>query len=393
MVVEYLLSKISAFLRWKWSLLLGLFFLSCTSVFFTIHVSEQTPYWTFKQARLALSFARHSGAAKYAPKALQAAEIQWELARAAWRQETRKWVFRRNYQTASQMAELTRQLSQQAARSAITARDSLRWRSMAQLALVKQKIDKFQNQFTHLPIENLDRQKFVTGEILMRESELALQRQDYLLAESKIRTAAAYVGSTNDKVTALLKSYREQLPEWKRMVNETIAWSKTNDAVAIVVEKMSYRCQIYNGGKLKAEFPIELGPNWLGHKQRRGDRATPEGQYHVIKKKGRGNTIYYKALEINYPNDRDRERFQAAQNRGEIAKNAHIGGLIEIHGDGGKGANWTSGCVALTNENMDHVFDWANIGTPVTIVGALNGDVFEDKITETDNSLSLNIKN
>jgi len=48
-----------------------------------------------------------------------------------------------------------------------------------------------------------------------------------------------------------------------------------------------------------------------------------------------------------------------------------IGNLIEIHGDGGKGINWTDGCVALTNSDMDKLYGLVGVGTPVTIVGSL----------------------
>jgi lipoprotein-anchoring transpeptidase ErfK/SrfK len=46
-----------------------------------------------------------------------------------------------------------------------------------------------------------------------------------------------------------------------------------------------------------------------------------------------------------------------------------IGGLIEIHGAGGQGRNWTDGCVALVNPDMDRLFAAVGVGTPVTIVG------------------------
>jgi L,D-peptidoglycan transpeptidase YkuD (ErfK/YbiS/YcfS/YnhG family) len=48
---------------------------------------------------------------------------------------------------------------------------------------------------------------------------------------------------------------------------------------------------------------------------------------------------------------------------------AGVGSLIEIHGDGGQGRDWTDGCVALSNSDMDRVFARARVGTPVTIVG------------------------
>ena len=114
-------------------------------------------------------------------------------------------------------------------------------------------------------------------------------------------------------------------------------------------------------------------PRWVGHKRHRGDGATPEGRYHVIRKKDSNRTIYHKALEINYPNETDQEAFRVAVARGELPRGTHIGGLIEIHGEGGKGANWTAGCVALRNTDMEAVFEIAKVGTPVTIVGSLKG--------------------
>jgi hypothetical protein len=72
---------------------------------------------------------------------------------------------------------------------------------------------------------------------------------------------------------------------------------------------------------------------------------------------------------LDYPNERDKERFRKAVQRGEIARGASIGGLIEIHGEGGRGGDWTDGCVALTNNEMDDLFDRVSVGTLVTIVG------------------------
>jgi murein L,D-transpeptidase YafK len=114
-----------------------------------------------------------------------------------------------------------------------------------------------------------------------------------------------------------------------------------------------------------------MGPNWIGDKRHRGDKATPEGRYYITKKKKGKDTIYYKALLINYPNDEDRKRYNDDVKRGILSAGQGIGGLIEIHGGGGKGAHWTEGCVALTNAEMDQIFDFVEVGTPVTIVGSL----------------------
>jgi murein L,D-transpeptidase YafK len=88
-----------------------------------------------------------------------------------------------------------------------------------------------------------------------------------------------------------------------------------------------------------------------------------------VKKKDRGQSRYHRALLLDYPNAADRERFAAAKRRGEIPRGAGIGGLIEIHGEGGRGQNWTEGCVALSNRDMDDLFRRVGTGTRVTIVG------------------------
>jgi murein L,D-transpeptidase YafK len=116
-------------------------------------------------------------------------------------------------------------------------------------------------------------------------------------------------------------------------------------------------------------YDAEIGSNALELKQRQGDRATPEGRYRVVKKKDRGESRYHRALLLDYPNAADRERFAAAKRRGEIPRGAGIGGLIEIHGEGGRGQNWTEGCVALSNRDMDDLFRRVGTGTRVTIVG------------------------
>jgi murein L,D-transpeptidase YafK len=118
------------------------------------------------------------------------------------------------------------------------------------------------------------------------------------------------------------------------------------------------------------EFNAELGRNWVGDKRLRGDHATPEGMYRITKKFGNGKTKYYKALLLDYPNEEDKARFRAEIESGVLPRSARIGGLIEIHGNGGKGIDWTEGCVAVTDREMDAVYNIAAVGTPVTIVGS-----------------------
>lgn len=160
-----------------------------------------------------------------------------------------------------------------------------------------------------------------------------------------------------------------QLRLWRRWVEETLQQSREEGSVVIIVDKLRRRLTVYLAGERLASFPAELGVNGLRPKQHAGDRATPEGRYQVVQKKQGSATKYYKALLINYPNEEDRLRFFQAKRQGKIPWRAGIGSLIEIHGEGGEGRDWTDGCVALRNRDMDQVFAWAQVGTPVTIVG------------------------
>lgn len=138
--------------------------------------------------------------------------------------------------------------------------------------------------------------------------------------------------------------------------------------MAINVDKYARKLNIYQNGSKKYEFDAEFVKNWMGHKRLKGDKATPKGIY-LVKSKIPANKIkYYRALLLNYPNSDDIENFNKGKAVGRIPKHAHIGGLIEIHGDGDKGTAWTDGCIALDNNDMLKVYKIIEIGTPVVIV-------------------------
>ncbi len=334
-------------------------------------LSASPPIAAFERARVALSQARRAGANIYAPELLRTAETGWEQATQSWGNENQKWFFRRDFKSVWSLATTVQWQAQRAESLAVATRDSLQFTAAAELTMVKQKIDEFKRAFARVPVAAALRQKFVAGELMMIESEYAFNRQDFWQAAAKAQKAAELVGSAGADATKVLQAYLAQVSTWQQWVAETIGWSAQQNAVAIVVDKMAHRSRLYVAGRLKAEYAVDLGPRWLGHKKQKGDGATPEGHYRVIKKKGRGQSRYYKALELDYPNEDDRQNFLAAQKNGELPRSAHIGGLIEIHGDGGRGINWTAGCVALRNQDMDELFALAQIGTRVTIVGAL----------------------
>ncbi len=185
---------------------------------------------------------------------------------------------------------------------------------------------------------------------------------------SKAHASASFVHHKWRAVHARF-SEASNLRLWRLWAQQTIEDSARSGDPAILIDKLRRRVVLYRGGRVMASFPAELGANGLDRKEHSGDRATPEGRYRVVQAKAAPATRYNKALLINYPNDEDRMRFALARRRGTISARAGIGSLIEIHGDGGEGRDWTDGCVALTNGDMDRLYAHVRVGTPVTIVG------------------------
>ena len=134
----------------------------------------------------------------------------------------------------------------------------------------------------------------------------------------------------------------------------------------IMVEKSKRTLTLMDGARIVKTYKVALGGHPEGAKDRQGDHKTPEGIYHVDAKNPASQ--FHKALHISYPNPEDRER---ARKMG-----VDSGGDVEIHGLGSKwgwvGArhrltDWTDGCIAVTNEEIDEIFPLIKVGTAVEI--------------------------
>ena len=137
-------------------------------------------------------------------------------------------------------------------------------------------------------------------------------------------------------------------------------------AEKVIVEKSKSRLYLVRDGEAFASFDVAFGGNPKGHKQQQGDERTPEGKY-VLGYKNAASA-FYKSIHISYPNAKDREE---ARRRG-----VNPGGEIMIHGQkNGYGQfsaivqlfNWTNGCIALSNRDMDAVWNAVKPGTPIEI--------------------------
>ena len=150
------------------------------------------------------------------------------------------------------------------------------------------------------------------------------------------------------------------------LVFQVSASDDIQKADEVLVVKSEKRLYLIADGIRFASFPVTFGGDPEGHKREVGDQRTPEGYYMLGYKNI--NSRYYKSIRITYPNAQD--RLDALQ------RGVDPGGDIMIHGqrNGWRWASpvvqlfsWTDGCVALSDANMDIVWDAVMSGTPIEI--------------------------
>jgi len=142
--------------------------------------------------------------------------------------------------------------------------------------------------------------------------------------------------------------------------------SGTIHADKVIVIKNEKLLLLLHNGKILKSYKVSIGRN-PGRRVRQGDNRTPEGTYVIDRRNPRSS--FYKALHISYPNASD---IRLARELG-----VSPGGEVSIHGlpkgfeDLGAyhaDFNWTRGCIAVSNEEMDEIWELVADGTPVKIV-------------------------
>lgn len=330
----------------------------------------EPPQSEVEAARAAIARARDRQSEVYSPRLFREAQNNYDSAMTAWRAENERFILFRDYERVVAFAALAQKKADEATRNTIKRSTSLKANLESEIRRMKEEMAKFEKIFLSMPLPQDVKKKHARGKLLLREAEVDMDKGNYVNGNLKITEANEYISGTYTLARNNLEDYFRHYSDWQEWATSTINESRRDGSYAIVVEKIPGVCHLYHGGKKKYTFEAEFGSNWLGDKMRRGDMATPEGKYVVTKKLSGSSTIYYKALMINYPNKIDIQEFNERIRNGKLPADARIGDMIEIHGEGGKGANWTQGCVALRNADMDIIFKYASKGTPVTIIGS-----------------------
>ncbi len=194
-----------------------------------------------------------------------------------------------------------------------------------------------------------------------------LLEEKIVLTENVIKDPMARLENLHPNYNFNLKD----LDKFNFWIDFTLKESAKNKTNSIIIDKSTNLLYLIKNGKVDSKYNVEIGQREYLDKKRSLDMHTPEGMYIIQKKLPLGHTDWYKALLLNYPNKED------------LLK-GKTGSAIEIHGKGsgkeiGKGGfNWTWGCSAVSDADMDSIFkymqqaDRTYTGDRVTVVRYTN---------------------
>ncbi len=206
---------------------------------------------------------------------------------------------------------------------------------------------------------------FNINNVIAKDGTIAAQ-------QAQIETLRQDGNSKGSEITALQKKIETLEQEVKGKNNEIAALKKDYFALQkgpadkILIEKKERRLSLLSKGRVLKTYKTALGGNPDGPKERQGDNKTPEGTY-VIDSRNR-NSLYHRSLHISYPNEKDKKRAK------ELGLSP--GGDIMIHGikngfswagDYHTEVDWTKGCIAVTDEEIEEIDRLVPNGTIVEI--------------------------
>ncbi len=281
-----------------------------------------------------------------------------------------QWSWLRSSKALQQLADEVSSLQREGtdlAREAVERRREKMESLRMEMAALEDLLDPYAHR-TLIPELRLQMTK---ANLQLSRLRLHLDEGDPWLAEQVLRELRESSREFSTHFDRLEQRFSDPafLDKWNRLADRAVTLSATDRRGVIVVDKYHRKLLLLKNRKLDRSFDADLGWNGLNDKLCQGDGGTPEGEYLIKKLKGAGETGYHRALLLNYPNPTDRRDFAKLVQSGQLPRNARIGSMIEIHGEGGRGKDWTDGCVALDNDELETLFEQAYVGMPVFVVG------------------------
>ena len=206
---------------------------------------------------------------------------------------------------------------------------------------------------------------FNINNVILKDKTIAMQQAQIEALRQELQSRGNEIITLQKKIDVLEKEVKCKDKEINNLPSEVFVIPK-GPADMILIEKKERQLTLFSKGKVLKTYKVALGGNPNGPKERQGDNKTPEGTY-VIDSRNK-NSRYHISLHISYPNEKDKRR----------AKELGVspGGDIMIHGikngfswagDLHTEVDWTKGCIAVTDEEIEELDKLAPNGTIVEI--------------------------
>ena len=203
----------------------------------------------------------------------------------------------------------------------------------------------------------------------------------YFLLQTRLRWPALLASAPTLRCTDCDKPFHDLTTNGKDVARANASESLSSlldegfdsAQISLLVDKSNYRLTLFHQKKAIKEYPIVLGGNPTGDKQQEGDKKTPEGVFRI--RDQYPHPTWSKFIWLDYPTSNSWRKHRQAKRDGEISPNATIGGEIGIHGvpEGAddwidQKQNWTLGCIALKNSDVNEIYAVVGLGSVVEIV-------------------------
>jgi len=187
--------------------------------------------------------------------------------------------------------------------------------------------------------------------VIIKDQKIAAQQAVLETSRQALESKADEVAALQEKVETL---------------EETVFTLRMASADKVLIEKQARRLSLLSKGEVIKSYKIALGGNPVGPKERQGDNKTPEGTYRIDARNG--NSGFHLSLHISYPNAQDKKRARelGVSPGGDIMIHGIKNGFSQV-GASHTETDWTEGCIAVTNQEMEEIYKFVTIGTIVEI--------------------------
>jgi tetratricopeptide (TPR) repeat protein len=212
--------------------------------------------------------------------------------------------------------------------------------------------------------QNSEMMIFSIRNVALKDSTIAAQQVQIETLQHKVQGKENEIVTLRDTLQKTNEAFEKKMEALeKRFFDYAI---RKGSVDRILIEKSARRLMLISQGEVLKSYKIALGGDPIGPKERKGDNKTPEGTY-VIDARNK-DSRFHLSLHVSYPNERDKKR----------AKELGVspGGDIMIHGikngfswvgDAHAGVDWTKGCIAVTDQEIEEIEKLAPNGTIVEI--------------------------